>query len=516
MKYPIGVQTFEKMMNDGYVYVDKTDLVWQLAQKSVCFLCRPRRFGKSLLVSTLEAYFKGKKELFAGLKINEYENAWKEYPVFHVDFANTNFTNKDALKNVLEGYVQEWESLYGKDPFQVELGKRFQYVLAQANKQAGRRCVVLIDEYDKPLLDVLNDPIEESNRELLKEFYATFKAADADLQFVLLTGVTKFSQISVFSGFNQPDDISMDIDFDAICGITESELHEVFAESIKETAAHNGVTEDEMKSILKKQYDGYHFSSRMNDVYNPFSIINTFSKREIQNYWFATGTPTYLQKLIDKNHVNMAFLLSREYQPQYFIDYRADAQDSLAMLYQSGYLTIKEYNVRRRTFRLDYPNNEVREGLVTLLANDYLKSRTQMNNWVLDIDDMLQECRLDDMRDSFTEFLASIPYVANKDERALTYESHFQYTFYLIFRVLSCYDTLIEKQNSHGRADVIVETDNHVYIFEFKLDGSAEEALQQIDDKGYAEPYLTDRRKIHKIGVNISSETRTVCEWISK
>lgn len=514
MRYPIGVQSFEKIIQGNYVYVDKTDLVHRLVQENVCFLSRPRRFGKSLLISTLEAYFLGRKELFHGLAMEQLEQEWNVYPVFRIDFANGNFSNPGELQQKLEGYVAGWELMYGTDGYSTTLGDRFKHVLEAAYKKTGNKVVVLIDEYDKPLLDLLGEDEEKKNRDILKGFYGTFKAADDSLRFVLLTGVTKFAQITVFSGFNQPNDISLDSRYDALCGITEKELHQYFAEPIKEMAHKFHLSEEEMKFALKKKYDGYHFSEELLDVYNPFSIINAFDKKRLDNYWYRSGTPTYLVKLLDGYKVNMQKLIGQPYESQYFMDYRADVEDPLAMFYQSGYLTIKDFDFRYQEYTLDYPNDEVRSGFVTLLANGYWKREpAAAENWVKQLDRMLCRCDLDGIRDAYTSFLASIPYEANKDERAKDFETHFQYTFYIINRLLSCYTTLIEKQNSMGRADVIIESDNDIYIFEFKLDKSAAEALQQIEDKQYALPYLNDGRAIHKIGVNISSESRTVDDW---
>ncbi|MDY3796809.1 MAG: AAA family ATPase [Agathobacter sp.] len=515
MLYPISIQTFEKIRERDYIYVDKTDLVYELAQENVCFLSRPRRFGKSLLISTLEAYFLGKKDLFQGLKMESLENDWEEYPVFRIDFADGDYSRSELLEKKLEEYVASWEKIYGKSEIYETLTGRFKYVLEEATKQTGHKAVVLIDEYDKPMLDVIGTDLEEKNRNTLKGFYGTFKAADAVLRFVLLTGVTKFSQISVFSGFNQPKDISMDSKFDAICGITEEELYQYFAEPIKEMADNYACSVDEMKEILKKQYDGYHFSEKMLDIYNPFSIINAFDLKRIDDYWYRSGTPTYLVKLLEGYNVNMQKLLDEEYRPEYFMDYRADVENPLAMFYQSGYLTIKGYDIRDRLYSLDFPNDEVRRGFAVLLANSYFRKHdVDVDNAIIRISRMLRRCDLDGVRDAFTAFLASIPYEANKDERAKDFETHFSYTFYIINRLLGCYTTLIEKQNSKGRADIIIETDNDIFIFEFKLDKSAAEALEQIEEMQYALPYQDDKRKVHKIGVNISSTSRTVDEWL--
>ena len=516
MRYPIGVQTFEEIINGEYVYVDKTDLVYNLARGHICFLSRPRRFGKSLLISTLDAYFSGKKELFKGLRIDELEKEWVKYPVFRIDFSGGKYKEPDGLQQKLEECLAAWEQMYGKDEIYKTLSGRFKFVLGEAEKQTGHKAVVLIDEYDKPLLDVIGTETEEKNRDTLKAFYETFKEADAHLRFVLLTGVTKFSQVSVFSGFNQPDDISMDSRYDAICGITEEELYKYFGEPVKQMAEVMECSEDEMKLKLKKQYDGYHFSKNLNlDIYNPFSIIKAFDKMEMESYWYESGTPTYLEKLMEGHNVNMQKLTGRSYERKYFIDYRADREDPLAMLYQSGYLTIKGYDREYNEYFLDFPNDEVRKGFVTLTANSFFgKTEDEPENWIKNLDRMLKRCDLDGVRKAFKSFLSSIPYEANKDERAKDFETHFSYTFYLIFRMLSCYTTLIEKQNSKGRADIIIETNNDIFIFEFKLDGSAEEALKQIEEQQYAVPYLNDKRKLHKIGVNISSASRTVDAWL--
>ncbi len=513
MKYPIGRQTFSTLIEGGYVYVDKTDLVYNLAQKDICFLCRPRRFGKSLLISTLESYFKGEKDLFKGLKIEELEKEWKQYPVFHVDFAQGGYEVEGNLQKEIDNRLTQWEHQLGIEKNIDKLGSRFSEIIAEAHRQTGQKAVVLIDEYDKPLLDVLMESMEQENRAVLKEFYGTFKVADEHLRFVLLTGVTKFSQVSVFSGFNQPEDISMKSDFDALCGITKDELVNYFDEEIGKMADELECTKEEMYYYLKRQYDGYHFSEKMIDVFNPYSVLNALNDRKLDDYWFATGTPTYLMRLLDRGKTNMQEIVSGKYDKNYFMDYKADTEDPLAMIYQSGYLTIKGYDKIRKQYQLDYPNDEVRNGFITLLANDYCGRRNDTKNLVLDINDMLRQCRLDDMRDALSGFFASIPYNANYQERAWSYESHYHYTFYLIFRLLSCYSTFTEKANSRGRADMVVETNDYVYIFEFKLDGTAEEALKQIDDKGYAEPYAADSRKLFKVGVVFSSEKRNITEW---
>ena len=524
MKYPIGIQSFEQIIKDGYIYIDKTELIYQLTRGKIYFLSRPRRFGKSLLVSTLENYYLGRKELFEGLKIADLEHEWKTYPVFHIDFNGKNFQKSDELESTLQGFIEEQEAKYGRSPYYNTLGDRFAYVLKAAHEQTGQRCVVLIDEYDKPLLDVMGMPetirqnnveitLEENNRNILKGFYSTFKLADNDLQFVLLTGVTKFSQISVFSGFNQPNDISMTAKFDTLCGITDEELETYFHEPMQELADSNGYTYPEIRDVLRKQFDGYHFSRRLKGVYNPFSLLNTFDKMDIRDYWFRTGTPTYLVRLMQDYHENLNDLTDKYYDESEFVDYRADREMPLPMIYQSGYLTIKDYDREMQTYLLDFPNNEVKKGFVTMTANSYFDTREDASSWVRSAVIALKRGELDKFRTLLTSFLASIPYTVRRKENETERERYFTYTLYLIFRIASCYITYIEKEQSYGRLDCCVETAHQVYIFEFKLDGSADAALQQIEEKGYATEFAASGKTIYKVGVNISSETGTVADW---
>ncbi len=526
MKYPIGIQSFDKIINGDYVYVDKTDLVYSLVKEgTIYFLGRPRRFGKSLLVSTLEHYFLGHKELFKGLKIDSLEKDWLEYPVFHVDFNGTDFTLTGKLEEILEGTVRQWEKIYGKSEDFQDIGKRFTYVLKRAHERTGRCCVVLVDEYDKPLLDVLDTGrkvdvdgqeylLEDWNRRTLRAFYSVFKAADADLQFVLLTGVTKFPQVSVFSGFNQPNDISMDRRYDTLCGITQEELEHYFAEPIATMAAERGIPVEEMKALLKRQYDGYHFSKRLTDVYNPFSLLNAFDKQDIGNYWFSTGTPTYLLRLLSHSDKNMDELAGEYYKSNVFMDYKATVEKPLPMIYQSGYLTIKGYDWDFDTFLLDFPNEEVKGGFISLLAANYLETDAEkMDSWLQKIVLSMRRGDPEALRKLMTGFLAGIPYTMRRKEDERERERYFHYTFYLIFNMVSIYTVYTEKEQSEGRVDCIVETDKYVYVFEFKLDGTAGEALAQIEAKGYARPYEADARKLFRIGAVFSSQTGTISDW---
>ena len=525
MKYPIGIQDFESIINGNYVYVDKTALIYRLVTEGkIYFLSRPRRFGKSLLVSTLEAYFQGRKELFKGLAIDELEKEWAEYPVFHIDFNGSNFTKPYTLEEVIEKFLSDQEDLYGRNPNSRDTGSRFKDILKAAHQKTGKRAVVLIDEYDKPLLDVLDTGfstvvdgekrlLEDHHRNILKGFYSVFKGADEHLQFVLLTGVTKFSQVSVFSGFNQPSDISLDTRYEALCGIAEEEMYRYFAEPIEALAQKYKCSIDEMKHRLKLQYDGYHFSDELTDIYNPFSILNAFDKRRIADYWFSTGTPTYLIRLLNHTQENLNDLTGKYYDPSQFIDYKADVEKPLPMIYQSGYLTIKDCDLEMGTFLLDFPNNEVKKGFVTLVANNYLQSEKDSGSWARDIVGALKTGDLELLHKLLTSFLADIPYTMRRKETERERERYFHYTFYLLMRMVSVYTVYTEKQQSEGRVDCIVETPNYIYIFEFKLDGTADEALAQIEEKGYARPYEADKRKLFKVGTVFSSETGTISDF---
>lgn len=518
MKYPIGIQSFDRIIEDGFVYVDKTDMLYSLVKEgSIYFLSRPRRFGKSLLLSTLKNYFLGRKKLFKGLKMEALEKDWKVYPVFHIDFNGGNFTQKGVLQRWIDGYVSSWEREMGIEADKsLPTGLRFIELLKTAYEKSGLRAVVLVDEYDKPILDVLDydKDLEEEHRNILKGFYSTFKGADEYLQFVFLTGVTKFSQVSVFSGFNQPKDISMHAKYETLCGISQEELESYFREPIEELTEAYRCSYDEMLDMLKSQYDGYHFSDRMTDVYNPFSLFNAFDSGRIYDYWFKSGTPTYLIRLLAHSDENVNEITGKFYSPEEFIDYKANVEQPLPMIYQSGYLTIKEFDMEEMTFLLDFPNNEVKRGFLTMVASSYFGDKMETASWIRKAVSQLKKGELDDFRTGMTSFLASIPYTMRRKENEREKERYFHYTFYLIMRLISVYTVYTEKVQSHGRVDCIVETPDYVYIFEFKLDGTADEALRQIEEKGYAREYESDNRKLYKIGAVFSSETGTIEEWI--
>ena len=530
MNYPIGIQDFAKLRENNFVYVDKTDMVFDITKNDgVYFLSRPRRFGKSLLVSTIKYYFEGRHDLFKGLKIESLEKKWETYPVFEIDFNGSNYTEADALEQTLNGYLIKWEQQYGVKPATDQPGRRLADVLHQAHVQTGKTCVVLVDEYDKPMLDAMDTGlktrvgdnemlIEDHNRETLKAFYSVFKLADADLRFVFLTGVTKFAQVSVFSGFNNAQDISMSPRFDAICGITTEELNSVFAPAIEELANANAVSVAETKSQLKQRYDGYHFSKGMTDIYNPFSLLNTFKSEDARDYWFASGTPSYLMRLLAHSNEDIQGIIARSYEAQEFVDYRATVEAPVPMIYQSGYLTIKGYNREDDEYKLDFPNHEVASGFLTLLASGYFQTPTQPNSWANKLKKALHHGKPEDFRNLLNDFLASIPYSVRESNSEKSHERQFQYTVYLIMRLIgSCRNTVYhEKATSKGRADCVIETPRYVYIFEYKLDRPAAEAMAQISDHGYAEPYAHDSRAVYAIACSFSSETGTISDWMVK
>ena len=515
---PIGIQDFETLRTDGYVYVDKTSLIYDLVQNGKpYFLSRPRRFGKSLLVTTLESYFKGRKELFEGLAIMNDEKEWAEYPVLKFSLAGGEFTSGDGLRTALNKVLKGFEDTYGLPQGDAgDLPGRFKDALGNAKKKMGRRVVVLVDEYDNPLLKTFgeNPEMEKANRDLFKGFFAVLKDCDGDTRFVLFTGVTKFSKVSIFSDLNQLQDISMDEDFDDICGITQEELERDFSPEIDALAQKRGLTREACLAQLKQLYDGYHFSKASPDIYNPFSLINAFSKKDFGKYWFGTGTPTFLvRRLKEMNFNPRSFSDGCLYSSEEEIsDYRPDNPDIVPLLYQSGYLTIKAYDDRRKRLTLGYPNDEVKYGFTASLAPVYLHNpggRTGAD--IFAIDDAVEDGDTDLLRDQFTVLFARLPYASGSvDDKML--ERDFQNVIYLTFLLLGQF-VQVEQHTAGGRADCIVETDKYVYIFEFKRDGSADEALAQIEAQGYATPYSADSRTLVKIGAVFSSEQKNISEW---
>ena len=516
-RLPIGVQSFEKLRQGGYLYVDKTRYLYQLVHDAgQYFLSRPRRFGKSLFLSTLAAYWEGRQELFEGLAVTELEKdnaeAWQPYPIFYFDFNGKNYQQDTALEVVLDKHLCEWEAIYGHSKG-TSLEGRFQYLLKAAAEKTGRRCVVLVDEYDKSLLDVLeNNELEEHNKAVFKGFFGTLKSYDKYLQFVFITGVTKFSKVSIFSDLNQLRDISLLGEYAGICGITQEEMKKNLAPEIKAMATALNLTEEDCLKALQTHYDGYHFAPRAEGIYNPFSLLNALADKMLGAYWFSTGTPTFLVRRLKAMHFDVRQFTKKtlETNDRILSDYRADNPNPLPLLYQTGYLTIVGYDQRARLYTLGFPNEEVKYGFLESLLPEYTPEAGSGNG--KDIFALRRRILAGDtegMEDILTALFASIPYTTND----APFEHYFQSVLYLVFTLLGQF-VQCEVHSSRGRADCIVETDDFVYIFEFKVDKPAREALQQIEDKGYAVPFASGSRQVFKIGVSFDSSQRSLAEWL--
>lgn len=511
-KLPIGIQTFEDIRKDNYLYVDKTRLVWTIANiGKPYFLSRPRRFGKSLLLSTFEAYFEGKKELFEGLAMEQMETEWKTYPVLHLDLNAEKYDSSRALDEILSRHLTLWEEKYGKGLDEETLSGRFSGVIRRACEQTGVGVVVLVDEYDKPLLQALEDKaLLDEYRKTLKAFYGVLKSTDRYLRFAFLTGVTKFSQVSVFSDLNQLNDISLDYDYATVCGITRTEMAETFAPEIERFGRQNGYSPEETVDVMARKYDGYHFHPKGVGVFNPFSVLNAFSKGELGNYWFQTGTPTFLVHQLQQSDYDLRTLLDGvEAQASMFTEYRADGNNPIPLIYQSGYLTIKAYDAEFGNYLLAFPNDEVRYGFVNFLVPFYTSMTNSDQGFY--IGKFVQELRTGDCDAFLTRlqaFFADFPYELNTQT-----ERHYQVVFYLVFKLMGQF-TEAEVRSARGRADAVVKTPKYIYVFEFKLNGTAEQALQQIDDKGYLIPYQTDGRKLVKVGVEFSAQDRNISKFL--
>ena len=517
--YPIGIQNFEKIRNDGYFYIDKTALMYQMVKTgSYYFLSRPRRFGKSLLVSTLEAYFQGKKELFEGLAVEKLEKDWIKYPILHLDLNIEKYDTSESLDNILDKSLTAWEKLYGAEPSERSFSLRFAGIIERACKLAGQRVVILVDEYDKPMLQAIgNEELQKQFRNTLKPFYGALKTMDGCIKFAFLTGVTKFGKVSVFSDLNNLDDISMWNEYVEICGISEREIHNNLETELHEFAAARGITYDKLCEELRECYDGYHFTHNSIGMYNPFSLLNAFKRKDFGSYWFETGTPTYLVKLLQKHHYDLERMTHEETDAQVLNSIDSESTNPIPVIYQSGYLTIKGYDEEFGMYRLGFPNREVEEGFVRFLLPYYANVNKVESPF--EIQKFVREVRSGDYSSFFRRlqsFFADTPYeviAGQKPERDT--ELHYQNVLFIVFRLIGLY-AKVEYHTSNGRIDLVVQTDRYIYIMEFKLNGSAEDALRQIDEKRYALPFANDGRKVFKIGVNFSSETLSGGWWNKK
>lgn len=509
-RFPIGIQNFEDLRNNNCVYIDKTELIYKMTHSDkVYFLSRPRRFGKSLLVSTLEAYFQAKKHLFEGLAMERLETEWTEYPVLHMDFSGSKYTDAESLKVNLDVQISRWEELYGFNEKERTFSSRFEGVIQRAYEKTGKQVVVLVDEYDSPLLDTNSEPaLQKELRNIVRDFFSPLKKNGQYLRFLLLTGISKFSQLSIFSELNNLQNISMRDEYSALCGITEKELLTDLQPDIQRMADANNETYEEACAHLKKQYDGYHFSKNCEDIYNPFSLFNALNAKEYKNYWFSTGTPTFLIELLQNVQFDVRMMDGMTAMDDQFDAPTEVITDPIPVLYQSGYLTIKSFDPMFKTYTLAYPNSEVRYGFTEALLPRYVHRFPRENTFY--IVSFLQDLMKGDIESCLERtrsFFASIPHdLENKTEK------HYQTIFYLLFRLMGQYVD-VEVKSAIGRADVVLKLTDAIYVFEFKFDGTPDEALAQIESKNYAIPYQSDGRRIVKIGVNFDSATRTIGEW---
>jgi len=518
-KYPIGIQTFERVVRGGYLYVDKTDLVWQLAHYApFVFLSRPRRFGKSLLSSTLHSYFAGQKELFEGLKIMDLEQEWECYPVLHFDLSGAKHMPVKGVREELERLLREMEKTYGRDTGETTPGMRFAGLVNRAYEQTGRQVAVIIDEYDAPLLDVLHeDGALKDMREVMQEFYQRLKMLEPKIKFCFITGITRISQLNIFSTLNNLTNVSLLPDFSAICGITAEELNTLLHDDISLMAKAYGTTADDMANRLKRRYDGYHFSHDCADIYNPYSLLSAFANKRVSNYWFETGTPTFLIRMMKHFRFDITGMDGIE-ATDYSISRPTEAMTTvIPLLYQAGYLTIKDYDREADIYTLSVPNEEVRIGYADGLLPVYvgLEGEDVQAGFALKFWRALKK---DDIRQALEEmkaYLAGIPYVEGfkkKLEDPARAEGFYEYTMYLIFSMLNVY-ARTQVKCAKGRADIVVWMPNAIYVMELKVSDTAESALRQIDKNGYARPFATDGRKIVKVGIKFSPETMTVEDW---
>ena len=510
--YPVGIQTFEKIREGNYLYVDKTKYIvdFRKKQMSYVFLSRPRRFGKSLFASTLQAYFEGRKELFEGLAIADYEQEWVKHPVLHFDMSGAKHFNADELKHYLHLQLYNYETLYGRNEEEVNDNERLEGLVKRANEQTGQKAVVIIDEYDAPLLDVVHETENLATlRRIMQNFYSPLKKLDPYLEFTFLTGITKFSQLSIFSELNNLENISMFDQYSAICGISLTELTTVMQPDVEGLGKALGLSYEECLEELRRYYDGYHFSKRSEDVFNPFSLIRALNGQAIESYWFSSGTPSYLIKTLKKYHVNVLDVENNSCDVDDFDVSPEQMTSALPLLYQSGYLTIKKYNPILKRYALGYPNREVRIGMLKSLAPNYLSPVSLDNSSLVgDFLEKLYDGNLEGAMVRLKAYLAGISNrLSNKNER------DFQTVFYLIFNLMGAYIT-VEEDSAVERADAVLHMPDTIYVFELKYDGSAEEALRQIDDKDYLIPYSADGKRLVKVGVNYDSQQRTISDWI--
>ena len=508
--YPVGIQTFSDIINRGCVYVDKTDLIYKLTKKyKYVFLSRPRRFGKSLLSTTLHSYFAGEKDLFKGLAIEGLEKDWTEYPVLHFDMSIFKYCDIKYFYEKFDIQLEDYEKKYGIERSKKTPGNRLTTLIKTIKEKTGKDLVIIIDEYDAPLLDVLHDKEKlEQVRTIIQEFYTPIKECDKYWRFAFITGITKFSQLSIFSELNNLDNISLFDQYSAICGISKTELTTQMKPDIEAMGEALGLTYEECLKELTQFYDGYHFSKNSEDIFNPFSLVKALNARDIAPYWFGSGTPSFLLKLLDKYHVNLSTLESQETVLSSFDQSTEEMTDALPLLYQSGYLTIKKYEPMFQEYTLGIPNKEVRDGLLNSLIPHYVNPRRSDNNaFLLGFCKAVYRNDIEAALEHMRTYMATIPYDLENHS-----EKHYQTIFYLMFSFLNIY-IRTEVKSAIGRADAVMHMPDTIYVFELKVDKSADEALAQIDEKGYMLPYHTEGKRLVKIGISFDSTQRTISDW---
>ena len=510
-KYPVGIQTFEEIREKGYLYVDKTKYIVDFREKGMkyIFLSRPRRFGKSLFASTLQAYFEGRKELFEGLAIADYEKDWMKHPVLHFDMSGAKHMGIEQLKRYLADMLEEQETKWGYKTHLIDANLRLIELVKQAYNQTGKNVVVIIDEYDAPLLDVVHEKenLQPLHR-IMQNFYSPLKMLDPYLEFTFITGITKFPQSSIFSGLNNLDNISMFNQYSAICGISKTELTTQMKPDIEAMGEALGLTYEECLEELTQFYDGYHFSEKSEDIFNPFSLVKALNAGKIAPYWFGSGTPSFLLKLLDKYHVNLSTLESQETVLSSFDQSTEEMTEALPLLYQSGYLTIKKYEPMFQEYTLGIPNKEVRDGLLNSLIPHYVNPRRSDNNaFLLGFCKAVYRNDIEAALEHMRTYMATIPYDLENHS-----EKHYQTIFYLMFSFLNIY-IRTEVKSAIGRADAVMHMPDTIYVFELKVDKSADEALAQIDEKGYMLPYHAEGKRLVKIGISFDSTQRTIRDW---
>lgn len=510
--YPIGIENFEDLINGGFIYVDKTEFLYRMTKhKGYFLLCRPRRFGKSLFLSTIEAFFEGKRELFEGLAITKYDYDWEPTPVLHLNLVTMDASSPESLENSLDTQFRKWEAKYGITEIAKNLTDRFGTIIETAYNKTGRQVVILIDEYDKPLVShIYDEDIKDKFRSILKPIYSNLKGRDKYIRMGLLTGVSRFSRLSIFSDINNLHDISFSEDYAAICGITEEEMLANFQYGIQKLAETNNLTYDEAVASLKANYDGYHFTEHCPDIYNPFSLLSALQESKVDNYWFATGTPTFLLKAAISEDEAIIDFLSTEAPQGTLSQIDAYSDDPVPLMFQTGYLTIKGYDPDLETYMLGVPNREVEHGIFNgLLPLCSHMSARKSANFINKFVSLLRSGRPEDFLEQLQSFLADIPY----DLTAKKPEIYFENNLYIIFKMLG-FSVQTEYRTSRGRIDILITTPKYIYVIELKLDGSADDALRQIDEKGYATPFTADSRQLYRIGINLSSSTHTLTDWL--